>query len=140
AGASMYECLELLYLATGGQVNVFDEPLIQEMGRFIYRVQVSEDYFVNFADAAAVIQPDAALIFRYGQHIQDPDMMAMGAWLAQRQGLFESAQKALTDPKRPTKSLGRELPTLQAMPEIIAHEAYAPLPGSVWLPEIQVMT
>ncbi len=140
AGASMYECLELLYQATAGQVNVFDEPLIQEMGRFIYRVQVSEDYFVNFADAAAVIQPEAGLIFRYGQHIHDPEMMAMGAWLAQRQGLFEATQEAITDPKRPTRSLARELPTLQAMPAMIAHEAWPPLPRTVWLPEIQVMT
>ncbi len=140
AGASLYECLELLYQATDGQVNVFDQPLVQEMGRFIYRVQVSEDYFVNFADAAAIIRPDAALIFNYGQRIHDPDMRAMGAWLAQRQHLFAPLEDTNRDTKRPSKSIARELPMLQALDKMAAHEAYPPLPRDVWLPEIEVMT
>ena len=43
AGASLLDCLELLYSATDGQVNVYDEPLIQEIGRFIYRVHIADD-------------------------------------------------------------------------------------------------
>ena len=30
-------------------------PLVQEIGRYIYRVQISGDWYVNFADASAKI-------------------------------------------------------------------------------------
>ncbi|MBN1582247.1 MAG: heparinase, partial [Anaerolineae bacterium] len=49
AGASLLDCLELLYSATDGQADVYGDLLIQEIGKFIYRVQISGDYFVNFA-------------------------------------------------------------------------------------------
>ncbi|MEN6337472.1 MAG: heparinase, partial [Phycisphaerales bacterium] len=66
AGASLFDCLELLHSATGGEVNVYDRPLIQEIGRYIYRVHIADDYFVNFADASAKAYPSAELVYRYG--------------------------------------------------------------------------
>jgi hypothetical protein len=140
AAASMFDCLELLYLATGGQVNVYDEPLVRDMGRFIYRVQISEDYVVNFADAAAIIRPDAGLIYRYGQRIGDPDMMALGVWAARQQNLFEPSPDDATDGNRPNRSAGRELPLLTTLEEMAAAEGYAPFPRDTWLPVIEVMT
>lgn len=140
AAASMFECLELLYNATSGQVHVFNEPLVQHMGQFVYRVQIAEDYFVNFADAAAIVQPEASLIYRYGQRINDPAMMAFGVWQAQRQGLFDPPPIDETDGNRPNKSAGRELAMLTLLDEMAAAESYAPLPRDVWLPVIEVMT
>ena len=69
AGASLLDNLELLYSATDGQLQVYDEPLIQEIGRFIYRVQIEGDYYINFADAPALVYPDAMLVYRYGLRI-----------------------------------------------------------------------
>ena len=57
AGASLYDCLELLYSATDGQISVYDHPLIRNIGQYIYRVQINDRYFVNFADASAMIAP-----------------------------------------------------------------------------------
>ena len=139
AGASMFECLELLHGGTSGQVDVFAEPLVRAMGQFIYRAQISEDYYVNFADASAIIQPDAALIFRYGQRINDPDMMAMGVWAAHRQHLIDPPPIDDTDGDKPARSLGRDLPTLTHLSAMTKAEAYAPLPRDVFLPEIEVM-
>lgn len=138
AGASMYECLELLYQATNGQVDVFGESLVQEMGKFIYRVQISEDYFVNFADASAIIEPEAGLIYNYGKRIHDPDMMAMGVWAAHKQKLFDPPPG--DNWTRPNKSVARELPLLASLNEMAAAEGYAPLPRDTWLPVIEVMT
>src|SRR5262249_17318637 len=78
--ASLYECLDLLHVASNGAIDVFHEPLIQEMGKFIHRVHIDDGYYINFADATAVLQPEGALIYRYGQAIGDADMMAFGAW------------------------------------------------------------
>ena len=131
AGASLFDCLELLHSATAGAVNVFGEPLIQDMGRFIYRVQISDRYFVNFADAPALVSPSACLVFRYGRWIGDKGMMALGAYVAQQQDLLHGGLR---------DSLARQLPGLFALGDLQEQEPAQPLPRDVWLPAIQVMT
>ena len=146
AGASLLDNLELLYSATDGQLQVYDEPLIQEIGRFIYRVQIEGDYYINFADAPALVYPDAMLVYRYGLRIGDPQMMAHGLWLAERQdvqsgGTDEAAEQKSGAMKRrhvPT-SVGRLLPALFTLHTLPTMPAHAPLPRDVWLNEIQVM-
>jgi hypothetical protein len=146
AGASLFDCLELLYSASNGEIDVYGEPLIQEIGRFIHRVQIDGDYYINFADAPALVYPDAMLVYRYGLRIGDADMAAFGAWLAERQevtggGSEESAEAKTSALRRrnvPT-SLGRKLPALFSLPALPAGETAPPLPGLVWLPEIQVI-
>ncbi|MBR3503598.1 MAG: heparinase II/III family protein [Clostridia bacterium] len=53
AGASLIDILEQLYLATEGQVDLFGEPLIQNMADYIRRAHIADDWFVNFADSPA---------------------------------------------------------------------------------------
>ena len=137
AGASLFDCLELLYSATDGQIDLYDEPLIQEIGRFIHRVHIDEDYYINFADAPALVTPDPALVFHYGQRIQDESMMALGRWLAARQ---EMADKGITQGRIDIPaSLGRLLPALFGLSALVDQDAIPPLPRDVWLPEIEVM-
>ena len=80
ARGALYGCLEILHSVTVGRIDVYDEPLIQEIGRFPYRTQIADRYFVNFADAAARIDMPASLAFGYGKRIGDNDLMALGAW------------------------------------------------------------
>jgi len=129
AGASLFDCLDLLHSGTAGGIDLFDEPLIGAIGRFLHRVHIDADYYVNFADAPAVVSPDAALVFRFGQAIHDADMTAMGAWLAQGQ----RAPGGVAD------SSGRALRALFAAAELAAAPGAAPQPRDVWLPDIQVM-
>ena len=93
AGASLLDCLELLYSATDGRVDVYGEPLVREIGRFIYRVQIEGRYFVNFSDASAIVSPPPAVVYRYGQRTGDADMMALGAWLAVDQDLLHPREE-----------------------------------------------
>jgi hypothetical protein len=134
AAASLYECLDLLYAATGGQVDVFGERLIQEMGRFIYRAHIDGDYYLNFADATAVLKPEAELIYRYGKAIGDADMMAFGAAAPKRSGGNNAGGWG-----RPIESPMRWLPLIFTAAEIASAEAYVPQPRDTWLPETQVM-
>lgn len=134
AAASLYECLEQLRQATVGQVDVFDETLIQEMGRFIYRVHIDGNYYINFADASAILAPESTLIYCYGQAIHDCDMMAFGAWTAQA-----APDGGAGGWGRPIESPMRWLRTIFKAAEIAHAEAYAPQPRDVWLPTIEVM-
>ena len=130
AGASLFDCLELLLSATDWAINVYDDPLIENMGQFISRVQISGRYFLNFADAPALVSPSAPLVYRYGCRIGDEDMQALGAWAAQDQNMYREG---------PADSIGRQLPGLFIMRKMKAAKAHPPLPRDVWLDEIQVM-
>ena len=67
AGASLFECLELLHSASNGSVNYFDLPLVRQIGAYIYKVHIADDWYVNFADAPAKVKPDGSLVYRYGK-------------------------------------------------------------------------
>ena len=125
AGASLFECLDLLRSASAGAVDYFDLPLVRQIGAYIYRVQIAGDWYVNFADASARVHPDAALVYRYGRAAGDPDLAAFGAWLAGRE--------------RPSlESFGRALPELFGYTELRQAEARDPLVRESWMPGIQV--
>ena len=130
AAASLFDCLEWLYSATDGGVNVYDEVKIKNMGRFIYRTHIYDHYFVNFADASAINQPPAGLIYRYGKRIEDQEMAGFGGWLMQQAGGNVTKQSS---------SLGRILPNLFEIPTPLDVEPTQPLPGRAWFDDIQVM-
>ncbi|WP_218093163.1 heparinase II/III family protein [Paenibacillus solanacearum] len=78
AGGSLFDCLELLHAATGGKFDVYAEPLIQNIGRYIYKVHIHERYFLNFADGPHRITVEGNIVYRYGERIGDDNMMALG--------------------------------------------------------------
>ena len=132
AGASLFDCLELLNKATGGIIDVYDRPLIQEIGRFIYRAHISDDYYVNFADAPACLTPTPTLIFEYGKRIHDTKMVSFGAWVASRSGLLKKGSVGSLSNMR------RVVAGLFVLGEIATTKPRCPLLQAVWLDQIQV--
>jgi len=133
AGGSLFDCLELLHSASQGRIDIYDDPLIRDMGRFICAAHIDGDYFINFADAPARMTPDPSLVYRYGKRISDPGMIRFGAWLADYRGWGKDSIQGRFG------SLGRTLPTLLWMNDLLESEAEAPLRRDFWLPELQVM-
>jgi hypothetical protein len=133
AGGSLFDCLELLHGASDGEIDVFDHPLIKEIGRYIYRAHIFDRYFINFADAAARLNAEGPLIYRFGKRIGDAAMMGFGASLARQQGLGEGAVTGSFG------VLGRVLPALFGLEELKAASPEIPLLRDVWLPDLQVM-
>ncbi len=80
AGGSLYDNLELLYSATNGKIDISDQPLIQEIGRYIYRVYIDNGYFINFADAPAKFGGHPFITYRYGKAIGDEIMQSFAAY------------------------------------------------------------
>ena len=130
AGASLFDCLELLQAASGGAIDVYGEPLIRNMGSFIYRAHIADGWLVNFADASARGRPPASLVYRYGRKVGDEAMCEYAAFCAERSG--ESAGKQ-------GDCLGRALPALFELDGFEDTPARAPLPRDVWLPDTQFM-
>jgi hypothetical protein len=137
AGASMFDCLELLFSASGGSLTAYSDPLVQNIGQYIYRAQIGGDYYLNFADASAVIRPEAVLIYQYGKRIGDDLMASFGVWLAQRAGYLQDGAQPQKDGRGSSPT--RELPGLFGLAEMEGVNAAAPLLQEVWLPGIEVL-
>jgi len=135
AGGSLFDCLDLLRGATNGAIDVYDQPLVKEIGRYICRVHVAGDYFVNFADASAKASPPGELVYRYGKRIGDDRLAAFGAYFFARdraEGSGFAGGGGYT--------VGRYLPEIFNAAELRAAQAKPALVRDVWLSGIQVMT
>jgi hypothetical protein len=86
AGASAYDCLEILEKATNGKVNVYKDPLIQKMAAYVYKVHIADDYFVNFADADPKLKPDGLMLYRFGKAVGDSNLVSFGEWAYEKFG------------------------------------------------------
>jgi len=101
AAASLFDCLDLLDRATEGGVNWYGRPRIAAMARYIQQTHIADNWFVNFADAGARVEPDGVLVARFAARIGDDSLAAFG-------GLFQDLH--LTDLERPEsmfRTLGR---------------------------------
>ncbi|UCD51196.1 MAG: heparinase II/III family protein [Phycisphaerales bacterium] len=135
AGASLFDCLDLFHSASNGAIDVYDQSLVKEIGRYIYRVHIAGRYFVNFADASARVGIPHSLVYRYGRRIGDDRLAAFGAHAFVESGGLASAFEG-----GGSYSMGRYLPEIFGVTEVAAAEARLPLVRDVWLDGIQVMT
>ncbi len=129
AGASLFQNLDLLKLATKGQFNVFDNQLIINMGTYIYKAYISYPYFINFADADAKTGSRPQIIYSYGKEIQDRTMQQFGAYLAKKQGWGTQA---------PEGKIDEQLMQLLLLDEIEKAPAANALIRDFWLPDTEV--
>jgi len=127
AGASLFDCLELLSLGTSDSLNIYDEPLIRKMASFIYRTHIDGDWYVNFADASARVEPSPFLVYRFGQRVGDEKMAAFGASLLAASG------------KERSDTLQRYLPMLFSDDAGEQAGKAIPYESKVWLDQIEVM-
>lgn len=127
AGASLFDCLELLHSATDGKIDIYGESVIQEMARFIYRAHIAGPFYINFADTHGRLTVNSELIYRFGKRIEDPKMMAFGAYTYQLQKSFTKS------------SIGRKLPEIFNFEELAAAKAKPAYLRDVWLPQTEIM-
>ncbi len=134
AGGSLFDCLELLRAATGGGFDVYGEPLIQEIGRFMYRVYLGRNHFLNFADADLEVTDISPYLLRtYGERVGSPELSGLAYQLAQANGGDRGGSQLLGHRHR----LLRAVPALFPFHPI--EEAPLALPQDVWLPGGQIM-
>lgn len=129
AAASLYDNISMLNLASNDAFTyVYQDEKVKNMGKFIYRAQISPSYFLNFADADPQPKMSANMIYRYGKDIKDADMMAFGAYYRQPEnGQIDRFHYF------------RNFFSLFMQEEYRKAKAGLPLPKDVWLPDLQVM-
>ena len=92
AGAAcLYDCLELLDDMTNGYISIFDEPLIKAMGEYEARVNISGNYFVNFADSRSTASLNAEMLHRYGKRCDSDIIYSLGNVMNKNNAWFDTA-------------------------------------------------
>ncbi len=130
AGGKLFDYLELLYKGSNGKIDIYDQELVQNIGKYIYRAYINGEYFVNFADASAKLKSRPGTIYRYGKRINDSIMSGFGAFLAKNQHFGETAFKG---------KIELALDDLFNMDEIKNAKATEPLLSDFYLPNTQIM-
>jgi len=131
AGGNLILCLDLLHSATGGDLDVYAEPLIGAIGRYVHRMFIGDDWFVNFADGAGrFTMPSTA--WRYGVAIGDEALTRLG---------YEHLRRSVQgEPPRFLESFPSLLPLLPHLAELAeAAPAEIPLVRDAVFPDIQVL-
>ncbi len=131
AGGKLFELLDILYKASGGEISLFHHELIKNIGRYIYRAYIAHPYFINFADANARIHTRSGVIYNYGKRIKDMDMMAFGAFLAREYGW--------DDYKIPVGKIETTLNNVFLLDEVLECAPKEPLLSHFWLADTEIM-
>lgn len=129
AGGSLFDCLDLLHRATSGVCDGFSFPLVQQIGLYICRTHIDNEWYTNFADGPARLYTNGDLVYRFGERLNDPLMMKHGAFAA-----FERDASGI-----PGDTIGRQLPALFNLAALRKAPRSQALLRDVWLPGIQVM-
>lgn len=130
-GGSLFDCLELLNSATAGGIDVYDNKLIQDIGRYIYRVHIDQDYFLNFADGNGRLIQQPELLYRFGKRLDNQVLVD-----------FAVEFYYLTDD---IINLTKIYPFFRVLSAVFNGEVLKkashkfPYLQDVWLPEIEVM-
>ncbi len=77
AGASLFDCLETLRLATGGVLDWYDQPLIRAIADYFPAMHVRGDWFFNFADGPPRFPVECDLVYRFGSRVGNTDMQRL---------------------------------------------------------------
>jgi len=129
AGALLYESLEIMKNITNGKFDVFDDPLVKNIGQYFYKVNIHAPYFINFADADATTGGNASIVYRYGKAINDPVMWKFGAYLARMNYKGDGALGG---------KIGDQIKNLGIIPEILKAEGEEALVPDFWFPDTEV--
>ena len=129
AAGKMYDYLQLLSYATKGEVSVFDNPMIINMGEYIAQSYVGNGWVVNFADASAKGGGDAGLIYRYGKAVESEPMKQFAAYLFKRDNGTRKISKG--------KDIFRTLENLLSYGNLSNQPPGVPHSSSVWYPETE---
>ncbi|WP_353720495.1 heparinase II/III family protein [Dyadobacter sp. 676] len=129
----LFDALNVLESASGGKLQIYDEPLVQRAQSYIYKVHIAGNYFINTADASPTIDQDGLLLYRIGRSVGDDTMRKFGSWA------YHHLNNGEKSPAPKDFSKTRRLWNLLAIRECAAGQGEPPALADVWLPGIQLM-
>jgi hypothetical protein len=121
--------------ASGHKMDFSSHQLIYNLGTYIYRVHIDQDYFFNYGDSNARLIPDPTLVYRYGQVFDNKIMRQFAAYLYRLAGKESYLSKVVLSGKLHLVFL-----QFDAYPKLKTIPPKAPLPSESWYPDLQLAT
>lgn len=137
AAGSLFDCLNLLGMATGGYVNLSSNAKVRQMGDYLCKMNIGNGYFVNFADAGPRLTPQVNW-FPSAIYLGNKELLSMTANSAIEGGYFTNPAAVYTTPY--LYLFFRELVLLSHLSQLEAAKGANVLLFDSWLPRIQVLT
>lgn len=137
AAGSLFDCLNLLGMATGGYVDLSSNAKVRQMGDYLCKMNIGNGYFVNFADAGPRLTPHVDW-FPSALYLKNKELLSMTANSAIEGGYFTNPAAVYTS--QYLYLFFRELMLLNRFGELRAAKGGNVLLFDSWLPRIQVLT
>ena len=134
AGGALIKYLQLLDHASDGKIRITDRPLIGEIGKYIYKLNIAGTEFVDFADAHPSTTPDIPAVFAYGVACHSDTLKRFAAYFAKRNG--DAARRLVAT----AGNLESFVDYLAIYPQLKDIQPEEPLLKEAWLPDLQVLT
>ncbi len=133
AGGKLIFYLSLLKRATEGEIDITERPLIENMGRYIYRVNINKNEFVDFSDAHPTLTPNVISVFQFGKACHNDTLKQFASYFVRQGGspadYFLHTNRRLIDFIR-YLGVYKEISTIQPS---------QPLLKTSWLPDLQML-
>jgi len=124
------DVLDLLSSASNNNINIYNEPIIRNMGAYIYRTHIAGNYYVDVADSHPEVYPESITVWRFGKAVNDTTLGSFGAWL------YRNGVNTINSTFHRSRGM-YDLLNLRAIGS--DRSIYHDLNAS-WLPDVQMMT
>jgi Heparinase II/III-like protein len=139
AGGSVFDSLEILQSATNNRLNIYNEPLINKMASYIYKMHIADNYFVDFADADPRFAADGFLLYRFGKALNNQTLMTFGNYFINRGKDGQKAKFIGENLDENSFFKPRHINNLLTVKDLPNSSDYVE-PISSWFNDIQVLT
>lgn len=137
AAASLFDCLNILSVATDKKIDLSQDTKFREMGRFVCKTYISDNRYVNFADAPSQITPDVASVYLYGTYVNDRSMKNLAALNARK--IVDNGCRFAEPGRESLYGFCRYINLLSSIDKILAEPVAEPLERDNYLPVLQVL-
>jgi len=76
-----FQSLELLELASVGEIDIYSDELLKKMGEYICVAHIDDNYFFNYSDCSPKLTLPASLVYRFGKKVESNIMKGFGSSL-----------------------------------------------------------
>lgn len=81
AGGALIDYIDLLSVFSNHQLDFSKSELIHNIGAYIYKVHIDQNYNVNFADATASNAQDPTKVYKFGKLYHDKKLLEYAAYI-----------------------------------------------------------
>jgi hypothetical protein len=77
-----FQSLELLEMASVGEIDIYNDELLKNMGEYICAAHINDNYYFNYSDCSPKLTLPASLIYRFGKKVESEPLKGFGSSIA----------------------------------------------------------